>query len=197
MAPQLRLPLIALAVVLAGGASVVMAQQAAPPPEIADKVALCASCHGLDGMPAVEKTPIIWGQHQFYMMLQLRDYQAGRRANEIMQPMAKDLSPDDITALAAYFSKLPWPAYHEQASEAEIARARSLETEGQCPQCHLGGYKGNSDVPHTGNQKADYLAQTLRDFRDGVRKNNPAMADLVKGWSDEDVIAMSHYMAGL
>jgi cytochrome c553 len=191
------LPLSAVALALAAQGSAVAQEIPAPPPEIAEAVALCATCHGEDGRPVVEKVPIIWGQHLFYIMIQLRDYRAGRRTNELMGPIAAQLSDDDIKALAAYFSGLPWPSYREPAGSDEVARALSLETQGQCSQCHLGAYKGNSDVPRVGNQKADYTEQTLRDYRDGIRMNSPPMAALVEGWSDEDVVAMAHYLAGL
>ena len=45
--------------------------------------------------------------------------------------------------------------------------------------------------------KADYLAQTLTDLRDGTRDNAPPMAAIVRGWSDEDIAAMSRYLGGL
>jgi len=179
-------------------ASTALAQGVPPPPEIADKVALCATCHGEDGLPVVEEVPIIWGQHLFYIMIQLRDYRAERRMNDIMTPMAKDLTDDDIEALATYFSSLPWPPYRGgTASDADIARALSLETAGQCSECHLGGYKGSSGTPRAGNQKEDYAAQTMRDYRDRVRKNSPPMSAVLQGWSDEDVTAMANYLAGL
>ena len=55
--------------------------------QIADKVALCVSCHGQDGIPVVEKVPIIFGQHMFYLLTELRDFRTGRRANETMSPL--------------------------------------------------------------------------------------------------------------
>ena len=188
-----------LAALALAGATPVRAQDAAaPPPEIAEKVQLCAGCHGGDdGMPVVDKAPIIHGQQLFYLIVQLRDYRAERRSNELMTPIAKELSDDEIKSLATYFSKLPWPHYRGSASEADVVRAKSLAVEGQCTQCHLGGYVGDSRVPRTAHQKVDYLEQTMRDFRDGVRKNAPAMASIVKGWSDEDTAAMANYLAGL
>jgi cytochrome c553 len=174
------------------------AQQATPPPpEIADKVQLCASCHGADGKPVVEKVPIIFGQHMFYLLTELKDYRAGRRANETMAPIAAGLSDDEMKALATYFAAQPWPNYSEAASPEDSARAHSLAVEGQCTQCHLGGMLGDSRNPRLSHQKADYLAQTLTDFRGGVRKNAPPMAAIVKDWSDADIAAMSHYLAGL
>jgi len=188
-------PLVVLAASLVGPA---IAQDAAPPPEIAEKVALCASCHGgEDGMPVVDKAPILHGQQLFYMLVQLRDYRAERRMNDIMTPIAKELTDDEMKALVTYFSKLPWPAYREPASEEDVARAKTLAVEGQCTQCHLGAYVGDSRVPHIAHQKIDYLDQTTRDFRDNIRLNAPAMASIVKGWSDEDIAAMAKYLAGL
>jgi voltage-gated potassium channel Kch len=45
----------------------------------------------------VEKVPIIFGQHSFYLLTELRDFRAGRRASDIMSPIAKDLSDDEMS----------------------------------------------------------------------------------------------------
>src|SRR5205807_8822517 len=50
---------------------------------IEDKAQLCAACHGENGIPQQKTTPVIWGQHQGYTYLQLRDYKSGSRNNEI------------------------------------------------------------------------------------------------------------------
>lgn len=168
-----------------------------PPPEIADKVALCITCHGADGVPVVEKVPIIFGQHMFYLLTELRDFRAERRANATMTPIAKQLSNEDMSALATYFSQQPWPNFHQPASDADNQKAKSLAVEGQCSQCHLNGFLGDSRNPRVGNQKPDYLQQTLGDLRDNVRKNAAAMAAIVRGWSDDDIAAMSRYLAGI
>lgn len=168
-----------------------------PPAEIAEKVALCVSCHGADGMPVAEKVPIIFGQHMFYLLTQLRDFRAERRSSETMTPIAKQLSNEDMSALATYFSAQPWPNFHQPASDADKQKAETLAVEGQCSQCHLNGFVGDSRNPRVGNQKPDYLAQTLGDLRGNVRKNAAAMAAIVRGWSDDDIAAMSRYLAGL
>lgn len=192
-----RMPVFAAVLALAVGRLANAQQATAPPPEIAEKVQLCASCHGADGKPVVEKVPIIFGQHLFYLLTQLRDYRAGRRANEVMAPIAAELSDDEMKALATYFDAQPWPNYSEVTNPEETARASSLTVEGQCTQCHLGGMLGDSRNPRLNRQKADYLAQTITDFRGGIRKNAPPMAAIVRDWSDADVAAMSRYLAGL
>jgi cytochrome c553 len=173
------------------------AAQEQPPSEIAERVELCVTCHGTDGIPVNKDSPIIAGQHMFYLLTQLKDFRAERRSSEIMTPIAKDMSDEEMKALATYFSKQPWPAYRFTASEEDIIRAQSLAVEGQCTQCHLGGMVGDSRNPRLSKQTVEYLTKTTADLRDDTRKNAAAMAAIVRGWSDEDIAAMAHYLAGL
>ena len=48
---------------------------------IEEKAQLCAACHGENGIPQEKTMPVIWGQYQGYLYLQLRDLQE-RRAQE-------------------------------------------------------------------------------------------------------------------
>jgi len=191
------LALIFAATAASGPSAYAQGAAAAPPAEIAEKVGLCASCHGPNGQPTVEKAPIIWGQHMFYLLTQLKDYRAGRRANDIMTPIAKELSDDEMNALATYFAAQPWPSYSEPRRPEDTAISERLAVEGACTQCHLGNMLGDSRNPRLNHQKADYTEQTLKDFRDDVRKNSPPMAAIVRNWSDEEIAAMSRYLAGL
>ena len=61
------------------------------------------------GLPVDSDIPIIWGQEFYYLYVQLKDYKAGRRANEIMQGIVADLDKKQMQALAQYFSEQPWP----------------------------------------------------------------------------------------
>jgi cytochrome c553 len=66
----------------------------------------CMACHGPTGAgnePA--KFPALRGQHSVYLVKQLNDYASGARTtgpNDIMQTIAKRLSPDDVRNLASY-----------------------------------------------------------------------------------------------
>lgn len=145
---------------------------APPPPGIADKVQLCATCHGADGLPVVEKVPIIAGQHKSNLLTDLYDFRNGGRPSDLMGPIAKNLSRVDIQALAAYFSAMPWPAYREPADAASIARVQALDIVEKCTSsCHREGFA---------NQKLDYLINTLSDFHDNKRPNMRSMTALVR-----------------
>ena len=155
-----RPALLIAATVLLGAVQGVAAARAqdAPPAEIAEQVALCAACHGEDGRPVDDVTPIIWGQEEYYIYVQMRDIQAGRRASEIMLGIVADLSRDQMKALGKYFSRQPWPVVAYKAREGDRAVAQRMTTAGQCAQCHLGAFDGDSRVPRAAGQTASSSA---------------------------------------
>jgi cytochrome c553 len=186
----------ALSVALPVSSQPAAAQAPAPPPEIAEKVKLCVSCHGEDGRPVRPDVPVIWGQEYYYLLVQLRDYQAGRRANEVMQPVVAALENEALKPLAQYFSERKWPELGFRASEQDVAVGQRVAVGGQCPQCHLGGFKGNSRVPRLAGQSVTYLEKTMLDFKTRVRRNAADMSSLMDVFSEAEITAMAHYIAG-
>ncbi len=162
-----------------------------------DKIELCTSCHGEAGLPPQPEVPIIWGQHFYYLYVQLRDYKAGRRANEVMQGIVEDLSKADMKALATHFSEKQWPETSYRSEATAAAKGETAASAGQCPQCHLGGYEGNSRVPRLNGQTVPYLTRTMLEFKTKVRRNSPAKSSLMVSYSDEDIENMAKYLAGL
>ena len=193
LAPFVIAALVALGPLPAGAQT----NAAPPPPAIADKVQLCATCHGADGLPVVENVPIIAGQHKSNLLIVLQEFRNGERTSDLMGPIAKNLSDDDMKALAAYFSALPWPAYREPADAASITRVQALDAVEKCTSCHREGFVGYAGTPRVANQKLDYLIKTLSDFHDNKRPNMPRMTALVRNLSADDIAAMAHYLAGL
>src|SRR5215467_3965927 len=88
---------------------------------IEEKAQTCAACHGDNGIPADKSWPVIWGQHQGYLYLQLRDFKSGARKSDIMGPAVQDLSRDDMLAIALYFSQKPWPDLRQPRAGGAIA----------------------------------------------------------------------------
>ncbi len=70
------------------------------------KAAKCKQCHGLDGLGKLPIYPNIAGQSAVYLAAQLRDYRDGRRQNDMMSFITKELSDADIDDLAEYFSRI-------------------------------------------------------------------------------------------
>jgi cytochrome c553 len=66
-----------------------------------------------------------------------------------------------------------------------------------CVACHgNNGVSSNPEWPNLAGQNAGYLAAQLTAFRDGTR-DNPAMAPFVASLSDQDIVVLSDYYAGL
>jgi cytochrome c553 len=165
---------------------------------IEQKAQLCSACHGDSGVPQLKTTPVIWAQQLGYLYLQLRDYKSGARKNDQMSAVAAGLERDDMMALAQYFSQKPWPGLGQPAApQAVAAQALRATTSVVCTSCHQEGYKGEGTQPRLAGQQKDYLAQTMLDFRDGKRGNNPGMSDLMKSVSEGDIAPIAEYLAGL
>ena len=164
---------------------------------IEEKAQICSACHGENGIPQDKATPVIAGQHQGYLYLQLRDYKLGTRANEVMAPIAQALERDEMMALAEYFSNQPWPNLRwPPASAEETATALRANASIGCTGCHLGEYQGDGTQPRIAGQSKEYMAQTMLDFRTRARANNPGMTDLMRATSEAEIAAMAVYLAG-
>ena len=55
---------------------------AAPGQDAKDLVGACMACHPKSAVPANSVNPIIWGQNEGYLYLQLRDFKRAARASE-------------------------------------------------------------------------------------------------------------------
>lgn len=165
---------------------------------IAEKAQVCAACHGENGIPQQTTTPVIWGQYQGYLYLELRDYKSGARQNEIMSALAQSLERDDMMALALYFSQKRWPDLQQpQAPSAIAAKAAQVNVSIGCTGCHQGQYQGEGTQPRLAGQSKEYMQQTMLDFRTHKRGNNPGMTDLMLAISEGDIGALAQYLAGL
>jgi len=73
------------------------------------KSAVCAACHGADGISAVPIYPNLRGQKEAYLLSSLKAYKSGERKggmSMIMKPQADALSDVDMVNMAAYYSSL-------------------------------------------------------------------------------------------
>jgi cytochrome c553 len=66
--------------------------------------AVCAACHGANGVSVADAIPNLAGQKPAYLEAQLRALKDGSRKNPVMNAIASQLSPDDIANVAAYFA---------------------------------------------------------------------------------------------
>jgi len=65
----------------------------------------CNRCHGINGNSSDPHIPALAGQREDYLVLALQNYRSRSRRNNEMGAMSDALSENDITALAAYYSR--------------------------------------------------------------------------------------------
>ncbi len=74
-----------------------------------DGIPACAQCHGPDGLGVGQHFPALAGLSATYMQQQISAWQAGKRPPgplQLMSTVAQKLTPEDITAVAAYYARL-------------------------------------------------------------------------------------------
>lgn len=168
----------------------------------------CMACHGPKGNSPNPQWPNIAGQHAGYLYKQLQDFKRGEeRNNAQMTGMVANLSKEDMRDLAAYYANQPQKTMGA-TDEALVERGRKIYLGGlpskgvaACVACHGPRGRGNpaSNYPDVGGQYAQYLSQQLKYFRSGERANDrqAMMRSLAGEMTDEEIEAVSEYMAGL
>ncbi|MEZ5611022.1 MAG: c-type cytochrome [Rhodocyclaceae bacterium] len=162
------------------------------------KAALCTPCHGEGGRSSTPLIPILAGQTARYLYLQLRDFQAGRRSDPQMSPMAAGLSRDEMHALTDWFStqKPPPQPFVADPEKARLGKQKADET--LCTMCHLGGFSGQNEIPRVAGQNPAYVIKQLEDFKAQRRTNDAGnMTAVARTLSDADIENLANYIAGL
>jgi cytochrome c553 len=167
-------------------------------------VPACAQCHAFNGSSDGSGAfPRITGQSAYYLSKQLRDFASGVRANAVMTPVAKALSPEDAADVAAYYASVggPYPPLTspdpmlvkrgEQLAQIGDA-AKDLQS---CDNCHGPGGAGEPPtIPYLAGQYAHYTAFELKMWQGGFRKNSlKTMVEIAKKLDDHDIEAVAAY----
>jgi cytochrome c553 len=185
--------LAGLLMVSAGPAVLAQVADTVPP-----KAAICAACHGPQGKSAQAIYPILAGQTARYLYLQLRDFQEGRRTNELMGPIVIGMTRDEMRELSDYFAKQKPPGqdFAVDAAKARLGKLKADET--LCTMCHLGGFAGQNEVPRVAGQHYDYIVKQLTDFRARTRTNDAGtMTSVANTLNAQDIENLAHYLVGL
>jgi cytochrome c553 len=178
--------------------SVIALANAALADTIEEKAAVCAACHGEKGVPTDKTMPVIWGQNEGYIYIELRDMKKGARKNDQMAPVVENMTREDMLALAAYFAAKPWPNLEQpRAASDDANRFAVMANSGQCVACHQAGYVGAGTQPRLAGQSFDYLVKTMFDFRSATRANNDWMTSLLKTFKEDDIKQMARVLSGL
>ena len=72
----------------------------------AAKAALCAACHGQNGISGNPLWPSLAGQQEAYLAKQIKAFRDGERVDVSMQPFVANLTDQDVEDLAAHYAGL-------------------------------------------------------------------------------------------
>ncbi|UNU73686.1 cytochrome c4 [Moraxella nasovis] len=184
--------------------------------------AVCAACHGANGVSVAPAQPNLGGQNVKYLYKQLVDFKTKARRNGIMEAQLVGLTQQDLANVAGYYaSQAPWtPGY---GNKATYAAAQKLYLGGDksrgvipCAGCHDPKAQGNewAAFPRIGGQHATYLATQLKMFRaagreddvmetetrtnDSAKKGEKGMMQTVAAkLSDKDIKILSEFLSAV
>lgn len=172
-----------------------------------NKRTVCAACHGPQGVSVLSQWPSLAGQHADYLVKQIQDMK-DRNGREVpsMTSVVTQLSELDIADIAAFYASKPIP--ENSTPKKYMARGEQLYRGGDfsrhitaCIACHGPKGTGNAEAgfPVLSGQQANYTIQQLHAFKDKTRQNDlfAIMRDISARMSDNDIDAVSYYVAGL
>lgn len=162
------------------------------------KSAACVTCHGPEGNSASGEYPILAGQTARYLYLQLKDFKEGRRSNGLMGPFIAKLSRGDMLDLADYFAAQKPKPIAFTPEPKRVARGKKKADEVLCTMCHLGGMKGQNEIPRVAGQHPEYVIRQLKAFKARTRTNDAgSMTSVAQTVSEQDIEDLAHYIASL
>jgi cytochrome c553 len=165
-----------------------------------EKAEMCTACHGDAGISKTQDIPSLAGQPDQFTQWQLVFFRGGSRKNEQMQPIAEQLSNDDVRNLGAYFASLTPPRAATPDDNPDLSSKGAQAAVGRrCASCHTDSYAGTKAVARLGGQREEYLLKALHDYKSGARSGGggAAMAEVAYPLSDEEISALAHYLAHL
>jgi cytochrome c553 len=170
----------------------------------------CHTCHGMQGAgDSSGAFPRLSGQSAWYLYKQLKDYASGQRQNDVMSPIAKTLSDQQMEDVAAFYA-----AQQETAAAPRpepdtllLQRGAAISATGlpdkgvaACVNCHGPSGRGlPPSFPYLAGQYGPYIELQFRFWKEGARRNDPlgVMQHIAQQLSEEDIRAVAAYFASM
>jgi cytochrome c553 len=167
---------------------------------VKEKAEVCSGCHGENGISQIENIPSLAAQPDLFLQWQLIFFRSGTRKNEQMQPIVETLTNEDVRNLGAYFAALPPKKDKTPDDNPDLSAKGAQAAAGRrCASCHTDTFAGVKGVARIAGQREDYLTKALHDYKSGLRSGGAmaAMADVAYPLSEEEIVALAHYLAHL
>jgi cytochrome c553 len=192
--PGIRRAFLFIGLACAAGAAL---PQSKADPARGEKLARpCTACHGTPEREPLPLTPSLARQPEDYTVMQLFLLREGLRESPQMAGMLKDITDPDFFDIAAYYARQAFAHGSTKPDPQLRARGAALSREMGCGSCHLRDYSGQKQVPRIANQREDYLAASLKAYRDNKRTGaDTNMNGILYRLPDGDIQALAHYLA--
>jgi cytochrome c553 len=173
---------------------------------VAERAAPCLACHGETGQSENPEVPSLGGQPAPYLLIQLYMFREKQRASaakkddpmiQVMTEMTTGFTDDDLRSFSDFVAKLPAPNAPADAGDADrMQRAAALITQNRCNSCHNLDLAGRDNIPHIANQREDYLARTMREYKSNDRRGyDGAMAEVLAPVNDQQILDLAYYIS--
>jgi cytochrome c553 len=164
---------------------------------IEERAAPCFACHGERGQSQTENIPSLAGQQAPYALIQLFLFREKLRVFEPMNDMTKSFSDDDLHNFSDFIATLPKPQPPADTGDAaRIQRAQAIVAQNHCNSCHKADFSGGDNVPRIADQREDYLAKTLREYKDNTRHGyDGTMADVMGSVTPDQIADLAYYIS--
>jgi sulfide dehydrogenase cytochrome subunit len=164
----------------------------------------CDECHGKNGNSEHPEVPNIAGFSVTYLHDTLMDYKSGERPGvkfkeedgeeKDMNEETKDLSEEDINALAEHYAKQTFKSHAgEQKTDPKLVAKGEKLFKRSCKKCHADyGTDPEDDAGILGGQWMTYLEHQFKMFHDGDREMPKKMRKKFKKLDEADYQAIIH-----
>ncbi len=177
--------------------------QAAPP--LAERLALCAGCHNLDGNSSIPENPNLAGLHADYLERQMRDLKVGKRKSATMSAIMGMVDAKEFAALASHFSEQK-PKKVPRVDASTVAAGKEIYDDGitasavpSCSGCHNEDGSGSDKYPRLAGQHSAYVVLQLLNLKSGERDNDErgVMRAVAKRMNEAQILSVAKYIATL
>lgn len=167
----------------------------------------CLACHGETGNSLVPDFPNVAGQHEKYLLKQLREIRDGDRPSPTMVGLLDNMSDQDLADIAAFYAAQPGNFGAARAELVELGEniyrgGIPRKNVAACIACHAPDGSGNGPAafPSLAGQWPEYTVSQLRAFQSGERINDGdagMMRDIARDMNPQEMEAVASYIYGL
>ena len=173
--------------------------------------AVCAGCHGQEGLGQPNVAPMLAGLNADYLNQQIDLFLTGKRKDPVMTSMAAMVSdPTTRKQVMDYYAALSAPEVSQPEQRGSRVNfdipAEQLVYQGDwernipaCSTCHGPSGVGVAHFPRLAGQQEYYLAKQLTDWKQGSRTGDPLnmMSHIAVQLSDEEIKGLAGYFANV